>query len=536
MSVQPGPTFKRYAANGVATVYTIPFLLLDAADLQITLDGTLVTTGFTLTGIGSPQSTCTFTVAPAGDLLFQMSVPFQRLADYQINGDFLAQTVNRDFDRLWLAVKQLNRDSSRALTVSLLEPEGIPPLPVKATRALKMLAFDASGNPITSNLTLAQIEQQPALALGSAAQAAASALSADQSAISAGQSASTATTAKNAAAASASAAAASAMSAADTGFQLGMSMWGHRGSEFRGFAPDDGQELSRALYPDFAAVLDAGLLPSVTEALWQSDPTVRGAFVVLSSPGMFRMRDLNGVSAGSIGAVFRRGHPVPVGGRLIQDQMQRIQGATGLNMSSAAPQGAFQLAPISPVGASVTGTTSTTSVTFDSALSARTGTETFPTHARGVWMTRLFGIIAPLGSAEANSLATAYAALASRTSSLELRATALEFGYVSANQTYANNTQVTVNHGLGVIPGRVDIDLIFTTAQHGYAVGSVVKLGCAGAVYISTGPYGFNVEVSTTQISMRIAQGGIGVISKVDGSAQIVTPANAVLRIKASKS
>lgn len=178
MSVQPGPTFKRYAANGVATVYAIPFLLLDAADLQITLNGTLVTTGFTLSGVGNPQSTCTFAAPPTGDLLFQQVVPFQRLADYQNNGDFLAITVNRDFDRLWLAVKQLNRDSNRALTVSLLEPEGIPPLPAKAMRALKMLSFDANGDPITSNLTLAQLEQQPALALESAAAAAASALEA----------------------------------------------------------------------------------------------------------------------------------------------------------------------------------------------------------------------------------------------------------------------------------------------------------------------------------------------------------------------
>lgn len=172
MSVQPGPTFKRYAANGVAPTYTIPFLLLAATDLQITLDGVLVTTGFTLSGIGNPQSSCTFSAPyPSGDLLFQMVIPFQRLTDYQMNGDFLSQTVNPDFDRLWLAVKQLNRDSSRALTVGLLEPEGIPSLPVKAARALKMLAFDTDGSPVTSNLTLEQLEQQPALAIDAVAQA-----------------------------------------------------------------------------------------------------------------------------------------------------------------------------------------------------------------------------------------------------------------------------------------------------------------------------------------------------------------------------
>ncbi|MGY1877823.1 hypothetical protein [Pseudomonas reactans] len=84
MSVQPGPTFKRYAANGVATVYAIPF---------------------------------------------------------------------------------------------------------KAARSLRMLAFDVDGNPITSNLTLAQLEQQPALALSAASAAAASATASASSATASGLSA-----------------------------------------------------------------------------------------------------------------------------------------------------------------------------------------------------------------------------------------------------------------------------------------------------------------------------------------------------------
>ncbi|MGO1272253.1 MAG: hypothetical protein ACTMK5_10770, partial [Pseudomonas helleri] len=182
MAVQPGPTFKRYAANGAATVYTIPFLLLDPANLQIILNGVAVTSGFTLAGLGNASSSCTFAVAPAGDLLFQQVMQFQRLTDYQMNGDFLSQTVNGDYDRLWLAIKQLNRDDGRALAVSPLEPEGIPALPVKALRTLKLLAFDAVGNPAPSNLTLLQLEQQPALALASAAEARAFADEASESA------------------------------------------------------------------------------------------------------------------------------------------------------------------------------------------------------------------------------------------------------------------------------------------------------------------------------------------------------------------
>lgn len=168
MAVQEGPSFKRYAANGIATAYSIPFLLLSADDLVVTLDGVTVTSGFTLAGIGNPTSTATFSVAPTGDLLFLLMVPFQRLNDYQENGDLLSLTLNNDLDRIWLAIKELRRDDQRALSVDPLEPEGIPALPVAALRQLRVLAFDADGDPVPSNLTLAQLEEQPALALESA--------------------------------------------------------------------------------------------------------------------------------------------------------------------------------------------------------------------------------------------------------------------------------------------------------------------------------------------------------------------------------
>lgn len=148
MAVQEGPTFKRYAANGVTTVFAIPFLLLDADDLVVTLDGALVASGFTLSGVGGIDSSATFAVAPAGDLLFRLVVPFQRLFDYQENGDFLAETVNADFDRIWLALKELRRYDERSLRVSDLEPEGVEDLPSIADRSLKLLSFDADGQPI----------------------------------------------------------------------------------------------------------------------------------------------------------------------------------------------------------------------------------------------------------------------------------------------------------------------------------------------------------------------------------------------------
>lgn len=124
MSVQDGPTEKRYLANGVSTTYTIPFLLLVASDLKVFLDGVPVLSGFTLSGVGNPTSSITFFVAPSGTLLVQLDVPFERLTDYQENGDFLAYTVNRDFDRIWQALKQLRRYTDRTPMLDVNDIDG----------------------------------------------------------------------------------------------------------------------------------------------------------------------------------------------------------------------------------------------------------------------------------------------------------------------------------------------------------------------------------------------------------------------------
>ncbi|MDV0787703.1 phage tail fiber protein, partial [Citrobacter amalonaticus] len=38
--------------------------------------------------------------------MLERVVPTYRLTDYQDNGDLLADTVNKDFDRLWMAIQR----------------------------------------------------------------------------------------------------------------------------------------------------------------------------------------------------------------------------------------------------------------------------------------------------------------------------------------------------------------------------------------------------------------------------------------------
>lgn len=126
MAVPEGPTDKRYTGNGVTKIFTIPFLLLAATDLDVYIDGIEISSGFAITNVGNSTSTITFMVAPVdqADIYLQLNVPFERLNDYQENGDFLSSTVNRDFDRIWQALKQLFRWSTRSLRLGNFDVDG----------------------------------------------------------------------------------------------------------------------------------------------------------------------------------------------------------------------------------------------------------------------------------------------------------------------------------------------------------------------------------------------------------------------------
>ena len=146
MSVGSGVPYNAHTGNGLSTVFAYGFTLLAAADLVVTIDG-VVTSAYTVSGIGvAAGGSITFSAAPANGaaVLLQRVIQLVRSTEYQNNGDLQAETVNDDFDRLWMAVQNVNSDSSRALRVPELEV--FPDLPTAAARASKLLGFDAGGN------------------------------------------------------------------------------------------------------------------------------------------------------------------------------------------------------------------------------------------------------------------------------------------------------------------------------------------------------------------------------------------------------
>lgn len=514
MTVNSLTSSAEFATDGVNRLFPFYFKFLDKKDLVVGFVNSAgvgttlaLNVDYTVTGEGDEAGgKITTTVAPAalGRLVVTRKMEATQKTALRNQGRFFAEVHETVFDRLTMLLQQAMAMASRALRTSAFEPDGIDPLPLVARRANKLLAFDVGGQPIASNLSLDSLEQQPALALASATAAKASADNAEAAASSASGSASSANASRIAAAGSASAAAGSAQSAADAGLQLGMSAWGHRPQPFKGFALDDGQELERALYPDFVAMLDAGLLPIATEAQWQANPNLRGHFVSLSSPGKFRMRDLNGMSAGSFPASFLRGGGVGQGGQIKMDQMQDFD--IGLSTAAGGSQvAASASSAVNQKGDSISYPGAKFSKVAGTAGIPRFGSETFPTHAVGAWMTRLYGLITPLGSAEASSLATAYASMASRVGALE--GTVSTIKRQSINLPASTSLFNSVIHSLGEAPWRYSFVGFLTQAVGQWPAGTRIDMGgLAGEVNYVHGL--MVVNANATSFSYKCANSG----------------------------
>lgn len=207
MTVTTTISSKDFVTNGVTTVFPFSIQFFSDTDLQVTkIDPagaeTLLTLGthYTVQGAGSPSGgsiTTLGTPLPAGTLLVERVLVAQQQTDLRNQGSNFAENHERVFDRLTMLIQQvitglgntlqLTKDKLRwdfkgrrgvnvgapvdasdvatkgyadtgdaaviahannlhSLTVRA--PEAISALPPAASRANKVMGFDASGNPI----------------------------------------------------------------------------------------------------------------------------------------------------------------------------------------------------------------------------------------------------------------------------------------------------------------------------------------------------------------------------------------------------
>lgn len=191
MSVPNQTPYIIYNANGLTTVFPFEFYIINASDIQVSLNGEVITSGYSVSGVGNiGGGDIIFLTPPANGtvVMLERVVPTYRLTDYQDNGDLLADTVNKDFDRLWMAIQRsfiylglalrrplfggpFNAEGYRieklsdpindqdaatkkyVETVSLARTLRVPestvqPTPPVSARANHLLGFNSEGNPI----------------------------------------------------------------------------------------------------------------------------------------------------------------------------------------------------------------------------------------------------------------------------------------------------------------------------------------------------------------------------------------------------
>ncbi|MFU6376235.1 hypothetical protein ACM792_13705 [Metapseudomonas otitidis] len=228
--------------------------------------------------------------------------------------------------------------------------------------------------------------------------------------------------------------------------------WSYRGSIPDGWAPADGQLLSRALFPDVWAAIRDGKVPKTSEATWSSDPTQRGMFTEGDGSSTFRMPDYNGKAAGSLGALFLRGDgALSAGGAgsIQRDALQNITGYLGGTRSDA-PSGAATgvFAAGSSAGSFTGGGGQLSNVDFDASRVARTAVETRPLNVTGCWIIKMGSGVNNPGAIDAAAVSSTYAALVTRVEALENRPRTIGDGQVwqdvtsnrASNTTYTNTT------------------------------------------------------------------------------------------------
>ena len=126
MTITTQPSRNEYTASAGQTIFNYTFKIYTNSDLNVYItpagqdanDATDITTAYTVSGLGDPNGG-TITLNSGATLNDRVtivsSIPTDRTTDYQVNGDFIPDTVNNDVDRTVSLVKQVESLASRTV-------------------------------------------------------------------------------------------------------------------------------------------------------------------------------------------------------------------------------------------------------------------------------------------------------------------------------------------------------------------------------------------------------------------------------------
>lgn len=154
-----------FSANGVTTVFQVPFRFINNADLtvihQVAGEDIVKTEGtdYSVAGANDEDGgTVTFSVPPStGTLWIVRDTPARQEVDLEAKDNFRAETTEEALDRLTILVQELRRKVKHAIHVPITEIEldlGNLELPFYIDRASTLLGFDGEGQLKLYNLDI----------------------------------------------------------------------------------------------------------------------------------------------------------------------------------------------------------------------------------------------------------------------------------------------------------------------------------------------------------------------------------------------
>jgi hypothetical protein len=153
-----------YTGNGATTAFAYNSKIFVKTDLQVFQGGTLKTvdTHYTVSGVGEAAGgNVTFLSAPSNGeaVVIVKAVPNTQGTSLPAGGPLPSSSIETALDRLTILVQQVaKRVTSRVLRQPDADSADIAALPVKATRASKVLGFDSNGDPAVSTINLSALD------------------------------------------------------------------------------------------------------------------------------------------------------------------------------------------------------------------------------------------------------------------------------------------------------------------------------------------------------------------------------------------
>lgn len=176
MTISTTNNRKSYAGDASTTAFAFPYRFLASTDISVYLDGVLQTAGYSVTGAGSASGGyVNFVSAPGSSVKVELvRIPdLLQTTDLSPNDPFPADSVEAMADKAMLGVQRAVDLANRGIHLPDGESNSTGlALPVAASRASQILAFDASGNltvlpPTTGTFTTQASETGGVLEFGS---------------------------------------------------------------------------------------------------------------------------------------------------------------------------------------------------------------------------------------------------------------------------------------------------------------------------------------------------------------------------------